>query len=103
MIQDKDNGYAALFKRLEDLESDPPRVLVGVLDAEQHRDSDLTVADVAAFHEFGLGVPRRSFIGDWFDLNQAQCQEWAAKGLQGYIKGTLTREKMISQLGARMV
>lgn len=29
--------------------------------------SGLTVAEVAAFHEFGLGVPQRSFIRSWFD------------------------------------
>jgi hypothetical protein len=31
------------------------------------RGSGDTVADIAAKHEFGLGVPRRSFIADWVD------------------------------------
>lgn len=54
-------------------------VLAGVLQREgeaEHPDADgLTVAMLAAIHEFGvpeIGIPERSFIRAWFDENQAQ-------------------------------
>ncbi len=37
---------------------------------EQH-DGGLTNAEVGTFHEFGLGVPQRSFIRAYFDENEA--------------------------------
>lgn len=51
-------------------------VSVGIHEAEgseAHKGAQkATVAEVGAFHEFGLGVPRRSFIADWFDQNLDQ-------------------------------
>lgn len=35
----------------------------------------LTVAEVASFHEFGLGVPRRSFIADYADETMDRQRE----------------------------
>lgn len=41
---------------------------------------DLTVADVATFHEFGTRtIPQRSFIRAWFDENQAFIAETLQK------------------------
>lgn len=43
--------------------------------SEEHRNAGtegLTVAALAEIHEFGLGVPERSFIRAWFDQNQAE-------------------------------
>jgi hypothetical protein len=36
--------------------------------------SDTTVIDVATKHEFGIGVPRRSFIADWADESEAEAR-----------------------------
>lgn len=38
--------------------------------AEGEESSTATVADVASYHEFGLGVPQRSFIRGWADENE---------------------------------
>ena len=48
------------------------KVKVGVIGdeaASQEAGGSLTVADVASFHEFGLGVPERSFIRAYVDEN----------------------------------
>jgi hypothetical protein len=42
---------------------------------QSHEDSKLTVVEVAAKHEFGEGVPRRSMIVDWFDENERANEE----------------------------
>lgn len=50
-------------------------VRVGVFgDAGQHGGSGDTVADIATKHEFGLGVPRRSFIADYVDENEPELR-----------------------------
>ena len=48
-------------------------VRVGVIGKEaeaQHQADDLTVADIASSHEFGVGVPQRSWLRDWCDEHQ---------------------------------
>jgi hypothetical protein len=39
--------------------------------AEQHK-GGLTNADVGSFHEFGFGVPQRSWLRAYFDANEAR-------------------------------
>lgn len=34
-----------------------------------------TLAEVLAAHEFGVGVPRRSVVVDWFDENEPQLRQ----------------------------
>lgn len=48
-------------------------VRIGVIgsDAAALR-GQITNAQLGAIHEFGLGVPRRSFLRDWLDENEAQ-------------------------------
>lgn len=39
------------------------------------QESPPTIAEVGSFHEFGLGVPQRSFIRGWADENEAENRE----------------------------
>lgn len=60
-------------KTLKNGETKPTRV------ASEGRE---TLAEVMSAHEFGIGVPRRSWLGDWFDENQEPLKtkmEQAAK------------------------
>lgn len=43
--------------------------------------------DVAGFHEFGLGVPRRSFIADWFDANEQTAHKTLRKLCGNHVQG----------------
>lgn len=83
-ITDVDKGYK---KRVAELTTKgQPYVKVGVFgaNADKSYDDGTTVGDVATFHEFGLGVPERSFIRSWADENQdkvkAFIKEQKAKG-----------------------
>jgi hypothetical protein len=105
-IRDTDNGMQSLRERLKDLRSGEGWTLeVGVLDADQHvgkdgRDQPVTVADVAAFHEFGLGVPQRSFIGAWFDENEQKLQGLAKRRVTAFLDGSEGKEEILSQVGS---
>lgn len=81
-VKVKDHGAEGLMKRVKRL--DESKVIhVGVLgnkatEAKLDRETgatDLTVVQVAEKHEFGIGVPRRSFIRDYHDQNQAAIKK----------------------------
>lgn len=46
-----------------------------------------TLIEVAGFHEFGFGVPRRSFIADWFDQNEQTAHKTLRKICGNHIQG----------------
>ncbi len=104
-IVDKDHGANALIKAMLRA-ANGPELRVGILSkgAEAAEGSpDLTVADVATFNEFGLGVPERSFIRAWYDeqgaANRAKFRALSARVL----RGELTQERMLEQLGLLFV
>jgi hypothetical protein len=54
------------------------RIRAGILEHEgsaSHKDSDMSVAALGMIHEFGLGVPERSFIRAWYDVRQPQIKQ----------------------------
>lgn len=55
-------------------------IKIGVLDADaQHEGDALTVGELAEMHEFGLGVPQRSWLREWFDESEEQLSEIATR------------------------
>lgn len=61
---------------------------------EQHKDphtgettGDLTVGLVSAFHEFGLGVPERSWLRGWVDANKTFINDLLRRGARQIILG----------------
>lgn len=76
-FKDRDKGYA---KRLREIQRfNRTKVQVGILAAARGGAqkgsasgalAGATVLEVGTYHEFGLGVPRRSFIRDWYTENQ---------------------------------
>lgn len=68
MIQDRDNGYRELVKRI--LASKGVIMTVGIHAEEGGApDGALTVVEVAEVNEYGLGPPARPFLGPWADSN----------------------------------
>lgn len=85
-IRTRDTGLAAFVKRLTS-----PEVSVGVHSAdgsEVEEGSDLTVAEIAAIHEFGLGVPERSWLRAFVDENREQLLDMLATTALQIAKGT---------------
>jgi hypothetical protein len=70
----------------------------------------LTVAQVAAFHEFGVppfqlpsgavhpGIPQRSFIRGWFDESQPFIAETLRSQMKLVVAGKLTTEKAMARI-----
>ena len=108
MVRDKDKGLHTLVERLKDLQDgDGWTIQVGVLDAEGEakighdgNEEPVSLADVAAFHEYGLGVPQRSFIGAYFDEHDREIHVRAHKSVEAYLKGTIDKERCLAQVGS---
>ena len=85
---DKDKGYRALLRQLSNA-SGP--LSVGVhedLGSKTHPNAEgHTVADVAAWNEFGQGnTPSRSWLRDWVTLNEKKVMALLKKNLGAIIK-----------------
>lgn len=60
--------------------------------------SELTVAEVGSFHEFGTStIPQRSFIRAWFDESVAENRELLNSQLKLAIAGKLTLEAALER------
>lgn len=70
-VIEKDNGLAKFFRNLKAFAG--LEVVVGITaadGAQVHEDSELTVAEIGAVHEFGTDtIPKRSFLRDTYDAN----------------------------------
>jgi len=107
-VKDTDRGFKALQKRLKDVQSGKGwELTVGVHDsAGMHKDSSMSVADIALIHEFGApaaGIPARSFIGAWFDQHGVELFKKTAPDLVAYILGKMPKLQVLARAGARAV
>lgn len=93
-VTDTDRGFRALIRRVTDA-SKPVRLTVGIHseeggEAAEGEGEGLTMSELGEIHEFGLGVPRRSFIADWADetleKKKAQMSAMAKAVVQGKIE-----------------
>lgn len=66
-VKDVDRGWKALIEAVRHLSVEKPRIVAGVVSGKHS--SGLNMAELAAIHEFGAGVPKRSFIRDTIDRN----------------------------------
>lgn len=92
-VRDRDRGWKRTLRRLFGARR-PVTLSVGIHEdkgggAAKEGADGLTVAQVGAFHEFGLGVPRRSFIADWADENEARHKSQLAKMAKAVAKGAV--------------
>lgn len=81
-----------------------PQLTVGVFGdkgSAQHRGSaqGITVAEIAEIHEFGLGVPERSWLRDWIDQNKQQIEARISTESRAMITKKRTREQVLARIG----
>ena len=78
-------------------------VKVGFLDdGSRHPDSDITIAGVAAVHEYGYPegkIPARPFVGPSFEANRSKYERATEKLLRRYSSGTLELDAALGVLG----
>jgi hypothetical protein len=105
-FSDRDRGYKKLLKRLS--KAKPTDVTVGIHETEgsapHDDDGEATIADVGMFHEFGLGVPQRSFIREWADENENAHKAMLRKMGAAVIAGKIdSEEQALERFGVRAV
>lgn len=62
-----------------------------------------TMAEIANEHEFGLGVPERSWLRAWVDENQPMIQNDLRRAAMRIIEGKLTIQQAADLLGTKYV
>ena len=76
---------------------------VGVLGeaggAAAHSQGENTVAQIAEFHELGLGVPRRSWLRGWIDANESQIASMVERLWAPVFGGERTHDQALKLLG----
>lgn len=109
-VTDRDHGAAALTKRLSGMRRGT--VSVGIHTAEGNAQAiglpgeaapGLTVAALAEFHEFGLGVPPRSFIRGPIDEREAELRSKFLGAAQEGARTGQTVEKALARFGLYVV
>ncbi len=114
-IEDKDKGYTARLRAIKSLDG-KVKARVGVMGekatALHDEKSGLTTVELAAIHEFGLGVSERSFIRDWCSedekINLAALKVAAAEVVAGRANvaqaleafGRVAKERMLARIEA---
>lgn len=88
-------GIEGLRKRLKK----DGNVSVGIIDAGKHPSGDITVAGIGHSHEFGLGVPERSFMRTTIQEKKRQIVALQKKLLKKMIEGKMKVEVALGLIG----
>ncbi len=103
-VKDTDHGWKELSDRIKEAAKSPYVVSVGIHEADdEDYDNGETLLDIAEKHEFGLGVPRRSFLVDWFDANESANKKLVSQLGRLVVSGELELEDALDQLGLKFV
>lgn len=85
-VRDDDRGYKKMVDTI--FKMGAPKISVGIHEAEGAQEHDgLTVLELATIHEFGIGVPERSFIRAWFDENEDRARVALTRLLESVVAG----------------
>lgn len=106
-VEDIDQGAIEIYRRLTG--ASKASLTVGIHAEEGSRvytpkggeqGEPITMAELGEIHEFGLGVPQRSFIAGWFDENESRLRAQTMGMAKKYAQGTLeSLEQGYEQLG----
>lgn len=103
-IIDRDRGYQELLRNVGAARGGSV-VKVGIqgpkATAPKSGDNSdgLDLVTVASFHEFGLGVPERSFIRAWADENGDRIKAVLRRLAQQVAKGKISVDQALEQFG----
>lgn len=59
-----------------------------------------SLIEIAGYHEFGFGVPRRSFIADWYDQNEQQAHKMLRRIAGVHVQGKETLDRSLKRFAA---
>lgn len=103
-VIDRDRGW----KRLQrELRARPREVEVGIFGqnaAEGHEESpEQTIAEIMSRHEFGIGVPRRSWLRDWYDERIGEIRKRHRALMDQVVSMRIDLNTAVERLGLWMV
>ncbi len=108
-IRDTDRGYRKTVAAVK-VAAKGGGVSIGVHAKEgaaekktREGDESMTVLDVAIINEFGLGVPERPFLRNWFDQNRSANTEALRKAIRLVLAGKMPLEQALELVGLRYV
>lgn len=106
-LVDKDMGWKKHGRMLKKQAMSTPNVRVGIIgpDAnDAHADSDLTIIEIASFHEFGRGHnPERSFIRGNHDAHEQDYARDIRLLADQVLTGKLSHERALRLFGEKVV
>jgi hypothetical protein len=112
-VTDRDKGYSRRVKAILTAGSSPTVTYVGVLGdkaSAAHKESGLTVGDLAEIHEFGVFNPEegifiqeRSFLRAWFDAERDSNLIALRAAHRQVLLGKLTPQQAGNLIGLRFV
>lgn len=95
----KDNGFNRLYEELGGLGC----IRMGIQEEDAKRPHSmakgLTIGDLATMHEYGIGVPRRSWLNDWMTANTKRMADDALKAMQSIITRKESRKAVLEKIG----
>lgn len=94
-IQDKDNGYARLLTNVRGAQG---AVKIGVANTP-HSEAKMPCDELGKIHEFGLGVPQRSFLRGWVDENRDAIKQQLGYYIEMHLRGTMTWRAALTKFG----
>jgi len=104
-VRDIDRGWKKHGLTLRRQALGGPHVLVGVQGPEAtaaHAESELTVAEVASYHEFGRGNnPERSFIRETFDIKRLEMGMALRPLASQVVAGKMTARRALEIIGMK--
>ena len=107
-VTERDHGATDLVKAMEGQMS----VKVGIMaekgsapkkGGDSKSLTDNTVLEVASQHEFGIGVPKRSFIAGYTDESEEQLFQWLELISKQVAKGDVTKQAGAGRFGDKVV
>lgn len=104
-VTTRDLGFHARMVQIRDLAR--VKMSVGVHADEggaKHQGGEgETIAEIADAHEFGLGVPRRSFVRSWVDANKERNNRLIYRSLLRVVQGQARYAEALHGLGSVFV
>jgi hypothetical protein len=100
-LRTRDTGLNKFLRRLTS-----PEVTVGVHSSDGsaiEEGSALTVAEIAAIHEFGLGVPERSWLRAFVDENRDKLSDMLATTAKLIAEGKYPADVAMNRFGLAVV
>ena len=92
-----DKGFKRILQAIKAMQKEA-QVAVGIVQNQVHENSNLTIAQIAAVHEYGCAernIPARSFMRSTFDEKKNENMEFTKKLYDKVLMGTISEKEAL--------